>query len=198
MEAHEGLALRGEDGEVLAARGYPILQPHGTNASREFRGGPVGGHAAEPCAANECLGHQQTIPAPMPGAGIGGLEGVPVPRRAGRSAKGKANGAWRHGQYSNEAREVRRECAVLLRQLATLGSYRGIANRGASTWLEAPLSSSDFDAVTQMGFAPASINATSPTSCTAATPIWATSAIAAPWFRSLPILAFLWARFYGC
>ena len=51
-----------------------------------------GGQPHEPCAADECspalLGHQQAIPTPMPGAGGPGLEGVPVPRRTGRSAKG--------------------------------------------------------------------------------------------------------------
>src|SRR5262245_40451056 len=33
------------------------------------------------------------------------------------SSRGEANGAWKHGQYSNEARAVRRECAALLRQV---------------------------------------------------------------------------------
>jgi hypothetical protein len=51
-----------------------------------------GGQPHEPCAADECgpalLGHEQAIPTPMPGTGGQGLEGVPVPRRAGRSAKG--------------------------------------------------------------------------------------------------------------
>ena len=54
--------------------------------------GKNGGQPHEPCAADECgpalLGHEQAIPTPMPGAGGPGLEGVPVPRRAGRSAKG--------------------------------------------------------------------------------------------------------------
>ena len=35
----------------------------------------------------------------------------------GGAPKGKANGAWKHGQYSNEARAFRRECAVLLRKV---------------------------------------------------------------------------------
>jgi hypothetical protein len=51
-----------------------------------------GGQPHEPCAADECgpalLGHEQAIPAPMPRTGGPGLEGVPVPRRAGRSAQG--------------------------------------------------------------------------------------------------------------
>jgi len=51
-----------------------------------------GGQPHEPCAADECgpalLGHEQAIPTPMPGTGGPGLEGVPVPRRVGRSAKG--------------------------------------------------------------------------------------------------------------
>ena len=52
----------------------------------------TGGQPHEPCAADECgpalLGHEQTLPTPMPGAGGSGLDGVPVPRRQGRSAKG--------------------------------------------------------------------------------------------------------------
>jgi hypothetical protein len=35
----------------------------------------------------------------------------------GGAPTGKANGAWKHGQYSNEARAFRRECAVLLRKV---------------------------------------------------------------------------------
>ena len=54
--------------------------------------GKNGGQPHEPCAADECgpalLGHEQALPAPMPSAGGAGLEGVPVPRRAGRGAKG--------------------------------------------------------------------------------------------------------------
>ena len=54
--------------------------------------GKNGGQPHEPCAADECgpalLGHEQAIPMPMPGTGGPGLEGVPVPRRGGRSAKG--------------------------------------------------------------------------------------------------------------
>ena len=52
-----------------------------------------GGQPHEPCAADECgpalLGHEQAIPTPMPGAGCAGMEGVPVPRGAGRSAQGE-------------------------------------------------------------------------------------------------------------
>ena len=54
--------------------------------------GKNGGQPHEPCAADECgpalLSHEQAIPTPMPGTGSAGLEGVPVPRRAGRSAQG--------------------------------------------------------------------------------------------------------------
>jgi len=54
--------------------------------------GKNGGQPHEPCAADECgpalLGHEQAIPTPMPGAGGPGLEGVPIPRRTGRGAKG--------------------------------------------------------------------------------------------------------------
>ena len=32
----------------------------------------------------------------------------------GGAPKGKANGAWKHGRYSNEARAVRRQCVALL------------------------------------------------------------------------------------
>jgi len=34
----------------------------------------------------------------------------------GGAPKGKANGAWKHGDYSNEASRFRRECAALLRE----------------------------------------------------------------------------------
>jgi hypothetical protein len=51
-----------------------------------------GGQPHVPCAADECgpalLGHEQAIPTPMPGTSGPGLEGVPVPRSAGRSTKG--------------------------------------------------------------------------------------------------------------
>ena len=54
--------------------------------------GKNGGQPHEPCAADECgpalLGNEQAIPMPMRGAGSAGLEGLPVPRRAGRSAQG--------------------------------------------------------------------------------------------------------------
>ena len=47
----------------------------------------------EPCAAAECgpalLGHEQTVPAQMSSAGRPRLDGVPVPRGAGRGAKGQ-------------------------------------------------------------------------------------------------------------
>ena len=52
-----------------------------------------GGQPHEPCAANECspalLGHEQTLPMPMPSAGSQGLDGVPVSRSTRRSAKGE-------------------------------------------------------------------------------------------------------------
>jgi hypothetical protein len=35
----------------------------------------------------------------------------------GGAPKGKANGAWKHGQYSTEARAFRRQCAVLLQKV---------------------------------------------------------------------------------
>jgi hypothetical protein len=34
----------------------------------------------------------------------------------GGAPKGKANGAWKHGCYSNEARAFRRQCAALMQQ----------------------------------------------------------------------------------
>jgi hypothetical protein len=34
----------------------------------------------------------------------------------GGAPKGKANGAWKHGRYTEEAQAVRRQCAILLRQ----------------------------------------------------------------------------------
>jgi hypothetical protein len=39
------------------------------------------------------------------------LATISVHGARGGAPKSKANGAWKHGQYSNEAREVRRECA---------------------------------------------------------------------------------------
>ena len=52
-----------------------------------------GGQPHEPCAANErspaLLGHEQAVPLQVPGAGGPRLDGVPVPRRARRSAKGE-------------------------------------------------------------------------------------------------------------
>lgn len=51
-----------------------------------------GGRPHEPCAADECgaalLGHEQALPLEVPGASSPGLDGLPVPRRAWRSAKG--------------------------------------------------------------------------------------------------------------
>jgi hypothetical protein len=51
-----------------------------------------GGQPHEPCTTDECgpalLGHEQTLPMPMPSTGRSGLDGVPVPRGARRSAKG--------------------------------------------------------------------------------------------------------------
>jgi hypothetical protein len=51
----------------------------------------TGGQPHEPCAADECgpalLGHEQALPMPVPSTGGARLECVPVPRRAGRSAK---------------------------------------------------------------------------------------------------------------
>jgi hypothetical protein len=35
----------------------------------------------------------------------------------GGAPKGKANGAWKHGQYTDEALAVRRQCAALMRQV---------------------------------------------------------------------------------
>jgi hypothetical protein len=53
----------------------------------------TGGQPHEPCAAHECgpalLGHEQTLPLPVPGPGGAGLDGVPLPRSAGRSAQGQ-------------------------------------------------------------------------------------------------------------
>jgi hypothetical protein len=50
------------------------------------------GQPHEPCATDECspalLGHEQTLPNAMPGTGGERMGGVPVPRGAGRSAKG--------------------------------------------------------------------------------------------------------------
>jgi hypothetical protein len=34
----------------------------------------------------------------------------------GGAPKGKANGAWKHGAYTNEASAFRRECAALVRK----------------------------------------------------------------------------------
>ena len=57
-----------------------------------------------------------------------GLEGVPVPRRAGRSAKGKANGAWKHGQYSTEARAYRRSVRYCSEGSRDRCEAKGISN----------------------------------------------------------------------
>jgi hypothetical protein len=52
-----------------------------------------GGQPHVPCGADECgpalLGHEQTIPLQMPGAGGTRVDGVSVPRGAGRGAKGQ-------------------------------------------------------------------------------------------------------------
>jgi hypothetical protein len=53
----------------------------------------TGGQPHEPCAADErgpaLLGHEQALPAPMPGTGDARVDGVPLSRSAGRSAKGQ-------------------------------------------------------------------------------------------------------------
>jgi hypothetical protein len=52
-----------------------------------------GGQPHVPCGADECgtalLGHEQTIPLQMPGAGGARVDGVSVPRGARRGAKGQ-------------------------------------------------------------------------------------------------------------
>jgi hypothetical protein len=51
-----------------------------------------GGQPHEPCATHErgpaLLGHEQALPTQISSAGGSGLDGVPLPRRPGRSAKG--------------------------------------------------------------------------------------------------------------
>ena len=81
--------------------------------------GKSGGQPHEPSAADECgpaqLSHEQTLATAMSSPRSERLEGVPVSRGEGRGAKGKANGAWRHGRFTSEAVMLRRLSTVLTR-----------------------------------------------------------------------------------
>ena len=78
----------------------------------------TGGQPHEPCAIHECraalLSGLKTIAAALPGPGGQGLECVPLHGARGGAPKGKANGTWKHGRYSNEAIAERHQFAELI------------------------------------------------------------------------------------
>jgi hypothetical protein len=52
----------------------------------------------------------------MPSTGSSRLVGVSLSRGERRAPKGEANGAWKHGRFTNEARELRRQAMALVRK----------------------------------------------------------------------------------
>jgi hypothetical protein len=64
-------------------------------------------HAAPRCSAMSKRSRRQ--------CGAPAVRGWTVCRFHGARGGGKANGAWKHGQFTHDARAIRRECTALLR-----------------------------------------------------------------------------------